>query len=89
LAAKGQLSNEMLSIFGSVQHQGWPFLLTLGESWFFSSTDYEIIWRGKAKHLQKRKTTNPGKNDGRHNRMQSIGGHGVDALPRELHERFA
>jgi hypothetical protein len=43
LATRVQMSNEMLRIVHSAQHQGWEFLLTLDESCFDLSTDHEII----------------------------------------------
>jgi hypothetical protein len=33
-----------LDLFGSVQHQGWKYLVTLDEAWFYFSNQYEQIW---------------------------------------------
>jgi hypothetical protein len=29
---------------GSVQHQGWKYLVTLDEAWFYFSNQHEQIW---------------------------------------------
>jgi hypothetical protein len=33
-----------LDLWGSVQHQGWKYLVTLYEAWFYFSNQYEQIW---------------------------------------------
>jgi hypothetical protein len=38
------LSNQLLFEICSIKHQGWHFMITLDESWFYFSTDYEEIW---------------------------------------------
>jgi hypothetical protein len=43
LAARGQMSNELLTILRSAEHQAWQYFVILDESWFYLSTDYEII----------------------------------------------
>jgi hypothetical protein len=44
LAARAHISNELLIILRSAEHQKWKYFVTLDESWFYLSTDYEIIW---------------------------------------------
>jgi hypothetical protein len=43
LAARVQISNELLTIIRSAEHQGLQYFNTLDESWFDLSKDYEII----------------------------------------------
>jgi hypothetical protein len=38
------LSIELLRQLRSIEHHGWQFIITLTESWFNFSTDYEYIW---------------------------------------------
>jgi hypothetical protein len=38
------LSIEFLRQLPSIKHQGWQFIITLDESWFYFSTDHEEIW---------------------------------------------
>jgi hypothetical protein len=38
------LSIELLRQLRSIEHHGWHFIITLGESWFYLSTDHEQIW---------------------------------------------
>jgi hypothetical protein len=52
-----QLSKEFLRIVRSVQHQGWQFLLSLDESWFYFSPRHAMSGCGKAKRVQKEKST--------------------------------
>jgi hypothetical protein len=33
-----------LDLLGSVQHQGWKYLVTLDEAWFYFSNQHEQIW---------------------------------------------
>jgi hypothetical protein len=37
------LSIELLHQLRSIEHHGWQFIITLDESWFYLSTDYEYI----------------------------------------------
>jgi hypothetical protein len=32
------------SVFQSMKRNGWKYIATLDESWFYLSTDYESIW---------------------------------------------
>jgi hypothetical protein len=44
---KGQrvtLSNRLLLKLLSIKHNGWHFVITLDESWFYFSTDHGQIW---------------------------------------------
>jgi hypothetical protein len=34
----------LLDLLGSVQDQGWKYLVTLNEAWFYFSNQYEQIW---------------------------------------------
>jgi hypothetical protein len=43
LAARVQISSELLRIIRSVEYYGWQYLLTFDESWFYLSTNYKII----------------------------------------------
>jgi hypothetical protein len=43
LAARVQVLNKLLTILRLAEHQGWQYFVTLDESWFYLSTDYEII----------------------------------------------
>jgi hypothetical protein len=38
------LSSQLLLEIRSIKHQGWQFIITLDESWFYFSTDLEQIW---------------------------------------------
>jgi hypothetical protein len=33
-----------LDLLGSAQHQGWKYLVTLDEAWFYLSNQHEQIW---------------------------------------------
>jgi hypothetical protein len=35
------LSNQLLLEIRSIKHQGWHFMITIDESWFYFSTDHE------------------------------------------------
>jgi hypothetical protein len=37
-------SQRLLDLFGSVQHQGWKYLVILDEVWFYFSNPHEQIW---------------------------------------------
>jgi hypothetical protein len=41
---RATLSIEILRQLRSIEHHGWQFIITLDESWFYPSTDYEQIW---------------------------------------------
>jgi hypothetical protein len=43
-AQRVTLSNQLLLEICSIKHQGWHFIITLDESWFYLSTDHERIW---------------------------------------------
>jgi hypothetical protein len=36
-------SKRLLDLLGSVQHQGWKYLVTLDEAWFYFSNQHEQI----------------------------------------------
>jgi hypothetical protein len=38
------LSIELLRQIRSIECHGWQFMITLGESWFYLSTDHKQIW---------------------------------------------
>jgi hypothetical protein len=54
LTAKVQMLNELLGIVPSAQHQRWEFMLTLGESWLYLSTDHSIIWLRESESLSEK-----------------------------------
>jgi deoxycytidine triphosphate deaminase len=37
-------SRRFLDLLGSVQHQGWKYLVTLDEAWFYFSNQHQQIW---------------------------------------------
>lgn len=37
-------SIELLALLRSMEHQSWVHFVTLDESWFYLSTDYEFLW---------------------------------------------
>jgi hypothetical protein len=39
-----------LDLFSSVQHQGWKYLVTLDEAWFYFSNQHEQIWLPDQEH---------------------------------------
>jgi hypothetical protein len=39
-----ELSKELLCQLRSMQHQGWQFIITFDESWFYLATDHEQMW---------------------------------------------
>jgi hypothetical protein len=41
---RATLSIELLRQLQSVEHEGWQFTITLGESWFYLSTEHEQLW---------------------------------------------
>jgi hypothetical protein len=43
LATRVQVSNELLTMLRSAEYQCWQYFITLDESWFDLSPDYEII----------------------------------------------
>jgi hypothetical protein len=38
------LSIDLLRQLRSIEHHGWQFIITLDESWFYSSAGHEYIW---------------------------------------------
>jgi hypothetical protein len=38
----------------SIEYQGWQFIITLDESWFYLSTDHEQIWLHVEEQLPER-----------------------------------
>jgi hypothetical protein len=42
-AAKVRMSDELLTILRSAEYQRGQYFVTFDESWFYLSTDYEII----------------------------------------------
>jgi hypothetical protein len=43
-AERVTLSTQLLLELISIKHQGWHFVITLDESWFYLFTDHEQIW---------------------------------------------
>jgi hypothetical protein len=41
---RATLSTELLRQLRSIEHHGWQFIITLDESWFCPSPNYEQIW---------------------------------------------
>jgi histone-lysine N-methyltransferase SETMAR len=41
---RASLSKQLLREVQSIQHQGWQFIITLDESWFYFATSHELIW---------------------------------------------
>jgi hypothetical protein len=39
-----QRSQELLAVLQSVQHQGWQYIVTLEESWFYWDIDLKQQW---------------------------------------------
>ena len=37
-------SNDLLQLLNSMKHHSWKNIVTLDESWFYLTTDYESIW---------------------------------------------
>jgi hypothetical protein len=37
-------SKQLIDELFSIKHQGWQFILTLDESWFYFATEHEHIW---------------------------------------------
>jgi hypothetical protein len=43
-AQRVTLSNTLLSKLRLIKYQGWPFIITLDELWFYLTRDDEQIW---------------------------------------------
>jgi hypothetical protein len=41
---RSTLSIELLRQRQFIEHNGWKFIITCDESWFYLSTDHEQIW---------------------------------------------
>jgi hypothetical protein len=75
------LSNKFLRKLRSIKHQGWQFIITFTEYWFYLATDYERIWlrpdQEPPEGPQQTTQENPGDDC-----MESFGFHVLEALPK-------
>jgi hypothetical protein len=49
LAARAQMSNELLEIIRSAKRQGWQYFITFDKLYFYLSINHEIIWLPEGK----------------------------------------
>jgi len=42
--ARVERSRDLLSVLQSVRHQGWKFIVTMDEAWFYLSNNFDQIW---------------------------------------------
>jgi hypothetical protein len=77
------LSNQLLLEICSIKHQGWHFIITVDESWFYFSMDHEQIWlRPDQEPPERAKHTIQDKKIRVTIAWNALGFHLVEALPK-------